>query len=280
MRCQEVGRVGVADREWRSEQATIKGQKGRGPVRVSLFVTCLVDTLFPDAGRATVAVLERLGVEVDFPLDQTCCGQMHVNTGYRAEALGMVRAFVHAFAGSEAIVAPSVSCVGLVRDEYVRLAREAGDDLLAERAQEAASRLYDLTEFLIDRLGAVGVGAHFPHRVAYHPTCHSLRAMALGDRPRRLLEAVDGLELVGLEDARTCCGFGGTFAVKNADVSSAMLIDKARSVLLSGAEVLCAADSSCLMHIGGGLRRLGAGVRTMHLAQILASDGAEGTVRA
>lgn len=234
-----------------------------------------MDTLFPDAARAVVRVLERVGTAVDFPLGQTCCGQMHVNTGYREEALAMVRSFVRAFEGSEAIVAPSASCVALVRHDYPQLAREAGDGALAEAADAVARRVYEFSEFVTGPLGLTDVGARFPHRVAYHPTCHSLRVLGLGDQPYALLRAVDDLELVEIEDARVCCGFGGTFAVKNVDVSTAMLVDKARGVLLSGAEVLCASDTSCLMHIGGGLRRLGAGVRTMHLAEILACEGEE-----
>jgi L-lactate dehydrogenase complex protein LldE len=245
-------------------------------MRVSLFATCLVDTLFPAAGRATVAVLERLGIEVDFPLAQTCCGQMHVNTGYRREALPLVEGLVHAFEASEAVVGPSASCVALVRDSYPELARERGGPALAEAAEALAARTYELSEFLCDRLGVKDVGARFPHRVAYHPTCHSLRGLRLGARPEALLGAVRDLELVTLRDVDTCCGFGGTFAVKNAAVSGAMLTDKLEAIAASGADVVCAADSSCLMHIGGGLARLGSRVRTMHLAEILASEAPQG----
>jgi L-lactate dehydrogenase complex protein LldE len=242
-------------------------------MRVSLFATCLVDTLYPDIGRAVVRVLERQGVAVDFPSGQTCCGQMHVNTGYRREALPLVHNFVRAFADSEAVVAPSASCVALVRDEYPDLAAEAGDAALAEAVGALVPRVYELSEFLVDRLGVTDVGAAYTGRVAYHPTCHSLRALGLGDRPRRLLEGVRGLELVEHEGAETCCGFGGTFAIKNADVSAAMLADKTRALAASGAAVVCAADASCLMHIGGGFRRQGTNVKTMHLAEILAGEG-------
>jgi L-lactate dehydrogenase complex protein LldE len=224
-------------------------------MRVALFVTCFNDTLFPQTGRAVVEVLERLGCEVDFPLEQTCCGQMHVNSGYEHEAVKLLERFPRVFADAEAIVSPSASCVGLVR----------------ERIPEVAGRVFELTEFLVDRLGVVDVGASFPHRVTLHPTCHSLRMLHVGDRPRRLLEAVRGIDLVDLGASTECCGFGGTFAVKNADTSMAMLSDKLRHILDTRAEVCTAADTSCLMHIGGALRRQRAGVRTMHLAEILAA---------
>jgi L-lactate dehydrogenase complex protein LldE len=245
------------------------------PTRASLFVTCLSDTLFPETGRAVVTVLERLGVAVDFPLEQTCCGQMHFNTGYAQEAIPLVRRFVDAFADAEVVVSPSASCVGMVRDVFPRLARRSGDGSLVTAVDALVPRVLELSELLVDRLGAQDVGAHFPHRVAYHPTCHSLRALALGARPLSLLRAVGGIDLVPLSGAEQCCGFGGTFAVKNADTSVAMLSDKMRAVLDTGAEVIAAADNSCLMQIGGGLARQRAGVRAMHVAEILASDGSE-----
>jgi L-lactate dehydrogenase complex protein LldE len=241
-------------------------------VRAALFITCFNDTLFPDVGRATVAVLERLGVEVDFPREQTCCGQMHFNTGYQLEAVPLARRFVRVFGDAEAIVCPSASCAGMVREGYPRLAALAGDEDLARATEEIVARVYELTEYLVDVAGVEDVGASFPHRVTYHPTCHSLRALHVGDRPLRLLRAVRGIELVELDEAGECCGFGGTFAVKNADTSIAMLADKMRHVLDARAEVCASSDASCLMHIGGGLRRLRAGTRTMHLAEILAAQ--------
>jgi L-lactate dehydrogenase complex protein LldE len=224
-------------------------------VRVALFITCFNDTLFPQTGRAMVELLERLDCEVDVPLEQTCCGQMHLNSGYAEEGTRLARRFERVFAGAEAIVSPSASCVGLVR----------------EHCPEVAERTFELSEFLVDRLGVVDVGASFPHRVTLHPTCHSLRGLRVGDRPWRLLSAVRGIDLVALEDAEECCGFGGTFAVKNADTSMAMLADKLRRILDTRAEVCTAADNSCLMHIGGALHRARAGVRTLHLAEILAA---------
>jgi L-lactate dehydrogenase complex protein LldE len=228
-------------------------------VRVGLFVTCLGDTLFPSTGQAVVRLLERLGHEVEFPEDQTCCGQMHLNSGFADEGLSLARRLAGVFEGYEAVVTPSASCAGMVREQL-------GDD---------SPPLYELSEFLVDVLAVDDVGAYYPHRVTYHPTCHSLRALRVGEKPQRLLRAVRGLDLVELPDALECCGFGGTFAVKNADVSTAMLSDKVRDVLDTQAEVVCAVDSSCLMHIGGGLARGQTGVRTVHLAEVLASTEEE-----
>jgi L-lactate dehydrogenase complex protein LldE len=225
-------------------------------VRVALFVTCFNDTLFPATGRAVVQLLERLGHEVVFPEGQTCCGQMHGNTGYEALGRSLVERWERVFSDAELVVSPSASCVGFIR----------------EHVPSAAGRLYELTELLVDRLGVEDVGASFPHRVTLHPTCHSLRLLRVGDRPRRLLAAVQGIDLVDLEEAGECCGFGGTFAVKNADTSMAMLSDKLRHVLNTRAEVCTAADNSCLMHIGGALRRQRAGTRVMHVAEILAAQ--------
>jgi L-lactate dehydrogenase complex protein LldE len=246
---------------------------GSGPaLRVALFITCFNDTLFPETGRATVRLLERLGHEVEFPLEQTCCGQMHFNTGYQREAMPLVRRFVEVFSPYEAVVAPSGSCVGMVRELYPMAAELAGDGRLAERVKDLSPRVFELSEFLVKRLGITDVGAYYPHRVTYHPTCHSLRMLKVGDAPLELLRNVRGMDLVELPEAKECCGFGGTFAVKNADTSAAMLSDKIRRVLDTEAEFCTAGDSSCLMHIGGGLRRGRAGVDTIHLAEILASE--------
>jgi L-lactate dehydrogenase complex protein LldE len=255
-------------------------------MRIALMVTCLADALFPRAAQATVVLLERLGHEVVFPADQTCCGQLHLNTGYQREALPIVRHHVEVFEralaptaagglGAEAVVAPSGSCVGSVRHQHAEVARAVGDQPLADRAAATAGRTYELSELLVDVLGVTDVGARYPHRVTYHPTCHSLRLLRVGDRPLRLLRAVRGIDLVELPDADVCCGFGGTFALKNADTSTAMLADKMAHVLSTSAEVLTAGDSSCLMHIGGGLSRLRVGTKTVHLAEILAGEGRE-----
>jgi L-lactate dehydrogenase complex protein LldE len=257
-------------------------------MRIALFATCLADALFPRAAQATVVVLERLGHEVVFPAGQTCCGQMHVNTGYRREGLALVRHHVEVFeqalaggagggpdGGADVVVAPSGSCVGSVRHQHASIARDGGDEELARRAEAVAARTYELSELLVDVLGVEDVGASYPHRVTYHPTCHSLRMLHVGDKPLRLLRAVRDIDLVELPAAESCCGFGGTFAVKNADTSTAMLADKLAAVAATGAEVVTAGDSSCLMQIGGGLSRLRVGTRTAHLAEILAGEGWE-----
>src|SRR3954447_4111016 len=240
-------------------------------MKVALMVTCLNDAMFPEVGQATVTLLRRLGVDVDFPSAQTCCGQPMVNTGYLDEAVPAVRRFTEAFADYDAIVTPSGSCAGSVRHQHSIVARRSGDPRLEAKVAALAPRTYELTEFLVDVLGVEDVGARFPHTATYHPTCHSLRLLGVGDRPFRLLSRVEGLTLVDLPAAEECCGFGGTFAVKNADTSVAMGSDKVRHVRDSGAEVLVAGDNSCLMHIGGMLSRQRTGVRTMHLAEILAT---------
>jgi L-lactate dehydrogenase complex protein LldE len=242
-----------------------------GRVKVALSVTCVNDAMFPDTGKAVVSLLRRLGVDVAFPSGQACCGQPMVNTGYLDEAVPVVRNYVSAFAGYDAVVTPSGSCAGSARHQHALVARRSGDDRLVA-AVEGAPPTYELSEFLVDVLGVVDVGASFPHAVTYHPTCHSLRMLGVGDRPRRLLEHVRGLRLLDLPAAEECCGFGGTFALKNADTSVAMGADKARHVQQTGAEVLVAGDNSCLMHIGGMLSRQRAGVRVMHLAEVLAAQ--------
>jgi L-lactate dehydrogenase complex protein LldE len=233
-------------------------------LRIALFVTCVNDLVFPRTGRAVVDILERLGHTVDFPVAQTCCGQMHANSGYRPEALPLVRRFAATFAGYDAVVVPSGSCAAMVRESYPRLWPASAD---------VAARTFELSELLVDVLGVTDVGAVFPHRVTYHPTCHGLRLLRLGDKPLRLLRAVRDLDLVELPGGEECCGFGGTFAVKNADVSAAMLADKCAAIRGTGAEYVAAADNSCLAHIGGGLTRRTAGVRAVHYAEILASTG-------
>ena len=252
---------GFADKRAGSKQA----------VRVSLFITCLGDTIFPQTGQAIVRLLERLGAEVDFPREQTCCGQMHFNTGYATETLPMLRRFVRAFERSDVVVSPSGSCVAMVRENYETLAARTGDRGLVHAVAELRPRVVELTELLVERMGLEDVGAFFPHRVTYHPTCHGMRMLRLGDKPLRLLRSVRGLDLVDLPDATECCGFGGTFAVKNADTSTAMLSDKVAAILQTQAEICTAVDNSCLMHIGGALSRQRVGVRTMYLAEILAA---------
>jgi len=252
-------------------------------MRIALFITCFNDALFPRTGAALVRILEGLGHQVDFPSEQTCCGQIHFNTGYRGEARRLLQRFLGVFDGAEVVVAPSASCVAMVREQYPVLASEVGDDSLESEARALGARTYEMSEFLVGRLGVEELGASFRSRVALHPTCHSKRGIDVGDAPERLLRAVEGLELVGLPNAGECCGFGGTFAVKNPHTSEAMLADKIQDVRSSDAEVLTGVDNSCLMHIAGGMHRLGIlrakgesgghgkDFRVMHLAEILVS---------
>jgi L-lactate dehydrogenase complex protein LldE len=243
-------------------------------MRTSLFITCYNDTLFPETGRAVVRLLERLGVEVDFKPAQTCCGQMHANTGFRGEAFSQAKRFVKLYADTESVVIPSSSCVAMIRDQYPGLIDELGNEDLRRDFKVLLPRVHELSEFLIDKLGVEDVGAYFPHRVTYHASCHGLRALHLGDRPFRLLKMVRGLELARLENLDRCCGFGGTFSVKNAEVSSAMLSAKLQDVRSTRAEFCTALDNSCLMHLGGALHREFASMRTIHMAEILASTEA------
>jgi len=240
-------------------------------VRISLFITCYNDTLFPETGKSVVALLERLGHQVDFPLAQTCCGQMHYNTGYQEEAMPLMRRFVEIFKDAEVVCIPSSSCVAMIRDHYPKMAEATGDPALIRDTEALLPKVFELSELLVKKLGLEDVGAYYPHRVTYHASCHSLRSLHLGDTPLKLLRKVRGIDLVELENVDRCCGFGGTFAVKNMDVSAAMLSEKLKDIENTTAEVCTAVDNSCLMHIFGGLHRQRAGVKTVHLAEILAA---------
>ena len=243
---------------------------------MALFITCYNDTLFPETGKAVVQVLERLGHTVSFPGGQTCCGQMHWNTGYQELALPLLKRFVTQFKDAEAVVIPSSSCVAMMREHYVKMAVQIGDRQLIADVESLLPRVWEFSEFLTKKLGLEDVGAYFPHRVTYHASCHGLRSLGLGDGPMSLLRSVRGLELVQLAGLEQCCGFGGTFAVKNAEVSSAMLAEKVQAVLNTRAEMCTACDNSCLMHIEGALHRQRTGVRTIHLAEILAGTDVTG----
>jgi len=238
-------------------------------VRVALFVTCLNDTMFPSTGKATVALLRRLGVDVDFPSAQTCCGQMHVNSGYVPEAIPVVRTFVEAFAAYDAVVTPSGSCAASAREQHKIVARRSGDPSLVRGVEALSSRVYELSEFLVDVLGVVDVGAYFPHRVTLHPSCHSSRLLGVGDRPARLLAAVRGITMVDLPEAEECCGFGGTFSAKFPMISTAMGDVKCANATETGADYIVSNDSSCLMHLQGLLSRQGNKLKTIHLAEVL-----------
>lgn len=241
-------------------------------MRVSLFIACYNDTLFPETGKAVVHVLERLGHAVEFPAGQTCCGQMHWNTGYQADALPLLKRFVDQFRASEVVVVPSSSCVAMMRDHYPKMVAAIDDRRLAADVEALLPRVFEFSEFLTSRLGLEDVGAYFPHRVTYHASCHGLRSLSLGDGPLRLLKAVRGIDLVELDRVERCCGFGGTFAVKNAGVSGAMLEEKISAILNTRADTCTACDNSCLMHIQGALHRQHTGVKTLHLAEVLAGD--------
>lgn len=242
-------------------------------MRVALFSTCLGDGLFPDAHKATALILSRLGYEVVFPEEQTCCGQMHINTGYQKEILPMIRNYADAFADPsiDYVVSASGSCVGAVREHHERIAKRYGTPADVDGAQKTAGKTYDLPEFLIDVAQTTDLGAFFPHRVTYHSSCHGLRFLQLGRRPIDLLKNVDGIDLVELPYSEECCGFGGTFALKMPEVSQSMVGDKVRHIKETEAEYVTAGDSSCLMNIAGTLHRQRTGIRAVHMAEILAS---------
>jgi L-lactate dehydrogenase complex protein LldE len=231
-------------------------------------VTCLGDALFPDVGLAAVRLLRRLGVEVDFPPAQTCCGQPHFNSGYHDLAGDLARHTITAFANAQTVVTPSGSCAAMVKLEYPELLH--GDLVWHARAEDLARRTHELSDFLVNVLKVENVGARFDGRVTYHMACH-LRGLGIQSEPERLLRNVKGLELVPLERFDECCGFGGSFSVRFPGISGAMVQDKAVLIEKSGADAVVATDAGCLMNIGGCLRRRGCRVRTLHLAEVLAS---------
>ncbi|GAB4550377.1 MAG: (Fe-S)-binding protein [Anaerolineae bacterium] len=240
--------------------------------RVSLFVTCIVDMIYPHTGMAALNILERLGVQVDFPEAQTCCGQMGFNAGYRDEARQVARQFLRAFADADVIVAPSGSCVAMVRHYYPMLFED--DPQWRDRANHAASITWELTEYLVDGLGIVDLGVTLrqPHIVAIHDACHGLRGLGIQHQPRALLEHVGNLTVVDLNGSDQCCGFGGLFALKMADISGAMLDDKLKNIAAAEAQAIVTCDASCLTQINGGLSRTGSRKRVYHIAQVLAGQ--------
>ena len=238
-------------------------------LRVSLFVTCIVDQIFPRVGMAMVEVLERIGCQVDFPEEQTCCGQPAYNTGFQEEARGVARHFLNVFRDAECIVAPSGSCVGMIRNHYEDLFRREPETLEAVRSLK--SRVWEFSEFLLEVAKVEDVGARLDKVVTYHDSCHALRELNIKEGPRRLLGQVRGLTLKEMDIAEECCGFGGTFSVKFPDISGAMARTKAESILRTGADAVVSADASCLMQIQGVLSRMGAPIETLHLAEVLAN---------
>jgi L-lactate dehydrogenase complex protein LldE len=241
------------------------------PRKVSLFVPCFVDQLLPEVAVDTVTVLRRIGCEVEFREDQTCCGQPAFNTGYWDEARPCAERFVRVFRGAETIVCPSGSCTTMVRKFYPELLKESA---MRDEAIAVGQRTYELSEFLVKVAGVSDVGASFPHTVTYHASCHGLRELNLREEPLQLLRAVKGLKLVDMPRAEECCGFGGTFATKFASISAAMGQSKVENVAASGAEYVTAIDPSCLMHVQGMLGTNKLSAKAIHLASILASNGA------
>lgn len=226
-------------------------------MKVTLFVPCFVDVFSPGVAAATVRVLRRAGCDVEFPAGQTCCGQPAFNAGFRPEAGAIARRWRTVFAGAEAVVCPSGACATMAAKFYEELIGPGGPPV------------YELSQFLVDRLGVVELGARFPHRVGYHDGCHSLRELGVRDQPRRLLGAVAGLELVEVEDAERCCGFGGTFAVDFDEVSRAMADRKLAGAGKGGVEYLVSTEPSCLMHLGARSRKAGPALPCLHIAEIL-----------
>jgi L-lactate dehydrogenase complex protein LldE len=242
--------------------------------RASLFVTCLVDLLHPEVGMATVALLERYGVAVTFPEQQTCCGQPAFNSGFEEEARSVGRGLLDAFDGADPVVAPSGSCTAMIRTYFPRLFRSTLDEA---RAKDLAARTFELSEFLVDVLGVERAEGRWSGRVTFHDSCHGLRELGLSDQGRRLLAGIEGLDLVEMDRPETCCGFGGTFSLRLPDLSSAMADDKAAQAEATGADAVVTADTGCLMHLAGRLSRKGSSLRLMHLATLLAD--AQGLVR-
>src|SRR6185295_1295950 len=241
-------------------------------MKVSLFVTCLVDQIFPQVGMSMVTVLRRLGVEVDFPAAQTCCGQPAFNSGFSDEARGLARRFIEIFENSEYVVAPSGSCTSMVRVFYKELFHD--DPVWKKRAELLSSKTYEFTEFVVNVLGVDDAGASYRGKVALHQSCHLLRELNVRSEPHRLLNSVKGIDLANLERSETCCGFGGLFSIKYPDISGSILQEKIESIEKSGADVVVACDVGCLMHIAGGLSRQAIPTRTMHIAELLAKrDG-------
>jgi L-lactate dehydrogenase complex protein LldE len=248
-------------------------------VKASLFITCLVDNFYPNVGVAMARILSRYGVTLDFPSNQTCCGQPAFNSGYIDEAKSVALSWLDAFEHADYVISPSGSCTGMVHHYYPKLFE--GDPMLAARAEQLSRKTYEFTQYLVSVLGVTDLGAVFPHKVTYHPSCHGSRLLGVKDEPLRLLENVRNLQFIDLPYANDCCGFGGTFAVKMPDISTAMVSEKVGHVLDTGAEVLVGTDMGCLMNIGGRLRHQNQPMRVMHIAQLLDEgiQNAEGVAR-
>jgi L-lactate dehydrogenase complex protein LldE len=241
------------------------------PTTATLFIQCLVDSLFPEVGEAMVRIFDRLEIPLTYPDDQTCCGQPAFNSGYRKEAATAARRFIDLFGDAEAIVCPSGSCVAMVRHHYPELF--ADDPEMRRRAVEIGNKTFEFSQYLVDVLGVTNLGAAFPAQVTYHDSCHLARTLGIREQPRQLLRNVRGLQLVEMANADTCCGFGGTFRVNYPEISLAMVDDKIDNILTSGADTVVGCDVSCLMNIRGRLSRKKEKIQVLHIAQILAGEG-------
>jgi L-lactate dehydrogenase complex protein LldE len=237
--------------------------------KVSLFVQCLVDSMFPQTAEAMVSIFQRLQIDFDYPTQQTCCGQPAFNSGYRKDATVAARRFIEIFENEAVIVCPSGSCVHMVRHHYPELF--ADDPEMLARAKAVGSKTFELTQYLVDELHLSNIGAEFPGKVTYHDSCHLSRGLQINSQPRTLLHHIKGLEFIEMKDSDTCCGFGGTFAINYPDISTAMVDEKIENILASGAEVVTGCDISCLMNIQGRLSRREENVKVMHIAELLAS---------
>ncbi|MRG85754.1 (Fe-S)-binding protein [Salinibacillus xinjiangensis] len=235
-------------------------------MKVSLFITCLCDIMSSNVGKDTVEILERVGCEVDFPELQTCCGQPAYNSGYLQESKKAMKQMMKAFKDSEYVVGPSGSCVGMLR-EYPEVFK--GDPEWEEEAKKLANKSYEITQFLVDVLGIVDVGSTFKGKVTYHPSCHMTRILGIKEQPIELLKNVQGVDFVELPIKEDCCGFGGTFAVKNSVISGEMVEEKSRHVTETEAEYLVGGDMGCLLNIGGKMQREGKNVKVAHITEIL-----------
>ena len=237
---------------------------------VSLFIQCLVDTMFPETGEAMITVFDRLGIVYDYPMGQTCCGQPAFNSGYRRDASAAAKHFIELFEEAEVIVCPSGSCVHMVRHHYPELFSD--DPAMRSRAMAIGAKTFEFTQYLVDELAVTDVGAEFQGTVTYHDSCHLSRGLGIAEQPRTLLNNVQGLELREMKDSDTCCGFGGTFSVNYPEISVAMADEKIDNILATGATTVTGCDISCLMNISGRISRREEAVKVLHIAQILAGD--------
>ncbi len=235
---------------------------------ITLFIQCLVDGIYPEVGEAMVKIFRGLGFDLACPTKQTCCGQPAFNAGYRREAKVAAKRFIEIFETADTVVCPSGSCVTMVRHHYPDLF--AADDSWLQRARQVAAKTYELTEYLVNILKVDDIGAHYDGKITYHDSCHLLRSLRIKDQPRRLLRNVAGADFIEMYNSDKCCGFGGSFAVKYADISAAMVEDKVNNIIDSGADTVVGCDMGCLMNIQGMLNRKGSDIKTLHIAQILA----------